>query len=396
MQKNRGLIELSLVMMLLLLVMPVSTLAHSSNSENGFLPESNGSWTEMSPAIAPQARVDSDLVYDSQSDMVILFGGGYPLMNDTWVYSYEDDTWTEMTPALAPDVRSGHGLAYDSQSDRVILFGGFKEFDGNDKHVNYNETWAYDYDSNTWINMEPAFMPSARFKGTMAYDEASDRVILFGGILDGTIFALDFWAYDYNSNTWENMTSIMEAGIGYQREHNPRARYDAPMAYNSEADQIILYSGFGATALRDTWIYDYNVNTWSKPWPTGYPTEIPGTLAYNSEEDICVFFGGTFDFEETSLSSETWILNYTLDERSAWINVNPPNPPTARSRAPLAYDVDSNRIIMFGGKGSNDVVYNDTWAYGQHEPPPDFTLTFLGVGIAAVAIVVIVVFAKRR
>jgi hypothetical protein len=384
-------------MILFLLMTPVSTLAHSNNSEGVFHSASNGSWTEMSPAVAPQNRVDSDLVYDSQSDMVILFGGRYPLIDDTWVYSYEDDTWTEMTPALAPDVRSGHGLAYDSQSDRVILFGGFKEFDGNDKHVNYNETWAYDYDSNTWINMEPAFMPSARCKGTMAYDEESDRVILFGGILDGTIFALDFWAYDYNSNTWENMTDIMEAGIGYQREHNPRARYDAPMAYNSEADQIILYSGFGATALRDTWIYDYNVNTWSKPWPTGYPTEIPGTLAYNSEDDICVFFGGTFDFEETSLSSETWILNYTLDERPAWINANPLNSPTARSRAPLAYDVDSNRIIMFGGKGSSGVVYNDTWAYGQHIDSEDsLDVILLLVGIAVVAIGVIVVFTKRR
>ena len=85
-------------------------------------------------------------------------------------------------------------MAYDAGSDRGILFGG----------TGGSETWAYDFNSNTWTKMNPVVHPSGRWGHVMAYDEESKRVVLFGGGT-GITPSNETWAYDFNSNTWTHM-----------------------------------------------------------------------------------------------------------------------------------------------------------------------------------------------
>jgi hypothetical protein len=42
----------------------------------------------------------------------------------------------------------------------------------------------------------------------MAYNSVADRVIMFGGQVDKTSFKYtnETWTYDFNTNTWTNMT----------------------------------------------------------------------------------------------------------------------------------------------------------------------------------------------
>src|SRR3989442_15890746 len=83
-----------------------------------------------------------------------------------------------MSPAASPLARSHHAMAYDSGSDRVILFGGYSSCCGG---IALGDTWAYDFNANTWTDMTPAVAPTSRESSAMAYDSQSDRVILFGG-----------------------------------------------------------------------------------------------------------------------------------------------------------------------------------------------------------------------
>jgi hypothetical protein len=351
------------------------------------------SWIEMSPAIAPPGRGDSALVYDSGSDVVILFGGilgiGRGKLNDTWAYSYESNTWTNKSPSIAPDERGAHGLAYDSESDRVILFSGFIRIDDVTGHVCYNETWEYDYVSNTWTNLQPATVPTPRVYASMAYDEDSDRIILFGGILEGTSVASDTWSFDYDTNTWENMNPLF----------GPSGRFAAAMTYNSDTDQIILSGGTrdGRTGLTDTWAYDYDHNLWTNLNPSVPPTQSPMYMTYDAEEGTCVFFSEDEDCNETN------IYNCTSN---SWSSSTPSIHPTARTRAPLVYDSNSEMTILFGGViGRYDNLLTDTWAYNSTlEEVPDsvngpildpFILAAIlgGVGIV---IAVIVVFIRKK
>src|SRR3989440_12002406 len=154
--------------------------------------------------MTPPAPTSPLMPYASRFRSVILFGGlslvgnVSILLGDTWAYDLNANTWTNLNPGNAPRVRYIHALAYDSESDRVILFGG--AYGSGNATFLLNDTWAYDFNTNTWTNMNPANAPPARYGHAMAYDSRSDRVILSGG------FYNDTWPYDSNTNTWTTMT----------------------------------------------------------------------------------------------------------------------------------------------------------------------------------------------
>jgi hypothetical protein len=390
-----------LVLALFLLAVPVSNLAYVESGDCLSSLDYNDSWTEMSPVVAPPGRVDSPLAFDSESDVVIVFGGirgpGLPAHGDTWAYSYENNEWTNMSPTVAPDVRGAHLIVYDSESDRVILFGGLIRVDEGPNHVCFNDTWAYNHNNNTWTNMQPTTAPTGRVYPAMGYDQESDRVILFGGILEGTTVAADTWAYDYNTNTWENMNP----------PSLPSTRFAATMAYNSAADKMILTGGAaGATSgYTDTWSYDYDTNTWTNLNPSEPPEDSAMFMTYDVEDDICIFFG------EGDENAKTKIYNYTSN---TWTNLTHSTHPPGRVRSPLAYDVNSDVTILFGGMtGWYENRPNDTWAF-NYQPPPDTTTTttsttttedgewlldplWLAVGAgAAVLVVVVFVYVRKQ
>src|SRR5947208_3490864 len=131
---------------------------------------------ELMGLVAPSQRTSPAMAYDSRSDRVILFGGATTAGNldDTWGYDFETNTWMNMEPAVKPPGRAYHAMAYDSGSDRVILFSGSSAVGP------LNDTWAYDFGANEWTNMTPASSPAVGSNHDMAYDSQSDRVILFG------------------------------------------------------------------------------------------------------------------------------------------------------------------------------------------------------------------------
>ncbi|UCE10876.1 MAG: hypothetical protein JSW61_02815 [Candidatus Thorarchaeota archaeon] len=399
---KRRLIVAALIVPLLLSLMPYPACVEPDFIRFGFVAVDNGVWTEMNPADCPVARFDSPLVYDSESDRVIMYGGhqgrDIGMLNDTWAYDYETDTWTDMSPTIAPSARASYMMAYDSESDVVILFGGHIRIDETIGHVCHNDTWAYDYDSNTWTNMNPPLAPTARVYSAVAYDSESDRIIIFGGILEGTVLASDTWAYDYNTNTWEEMDPSTQ----------PSTRFHMSVAYNSEADLIILFGGSRPSLQRDTWSYDYNADNWTRLSPDSRPVEQSGHMTYDPVTDQCIFFGGYFGSDETILSSATWAYDYSTNN---WTVLETSVAPLNRARAPIVYDVDSERVIMFGGIGPEEdfaLLYNDTWAFDVIEEvtttttttPPDggidVTIVVLAVLVTVGVLAVLVVFVRRK
>src|SRR5437899_10375839 len=128
------------------------------------------------------------MAYDSQSARTIMFGGnagGNAPGNETSAFTAENPTqdsetdWTNMNPSDAPAGYLNMAMVYDSDADRMVAYGGW---DGTDDFS--NETWAYDFDANTWTNLPPVGGPSARWLMRSAYDCATRRTILFGGLAE--------------------------------------------------------------------------------------------------------------------------------------------------------------------------------------------------------------------
>ena len=210
-------------------------------------------------ADGPVKHLGARIAYDAESDRVILFGGynvaGPYLYEDTWAYDYNSDTWTEMKPSTSPPGRNYQAMAYDDKADRVLMYGG-SDFDG--PHLSL---WAYDFNTNTWQERPPSEpYPSGREYNVMVYDAESDRTLTFGGDFSG-IAGSEIWSYDYNTNTWTMFEP--SNGPGYRSRH--------ALVYSPATDRLILFGGQIEHTLfkysNETWTYDLNTNTWTNMTP---------------------------------------------------------------------------------------------------------------------------------
>jgi N-acetylneuraminic acid mutarotase len=210
-------------------------------------------WEARETEAGPTELLGASMVYDAGSDRMIVFGGfmiGSDVNAQTWAYDTDSNTWEPMHPKPHPSARNYYSMAYDAESDRVILFGGD---DGVDV---LGDTWAYDYDSDSWTNMTPTRSPASRDYSWMVYDSSGDRMLLFGGSNDmETATFDDTWTYDFNDNIWTRV----EVG-------GPTARAWHAMAFDAETRSIILFGGGLAREefTAETWIYDARANTWSQ------------------------------------------------------------------------------------------------------------------------------------
>jgi N-acetylneuraminic acid mutarotase len=282
----------------------------------------NNTWTIMSPESVPYQKTNSKMVYDSESEKVINFGGTYAedyASNQTWIYDYLEDSWTNIDPPNAPRLRVGHTMAYDSESDIVIMFGGSipKDYNPYGGNMGYNDTWGYDYNTNTWTNITPSISPLGRSNSILTYDSESDKIVLFGGYHShtvsayydptGEVYQRDTWTYDYNTNTWENVTPST----------SPDPRIGTNMAYDSESDRIILVGGsthLDPTGMEDeVWSFDLNSEIWTQMNPSTNGRR-SFSIAYDAESDKIVVFGGTNSTTLTSYNAETWMYDFNTDE----------------------------------------------------------------------------------
>jgi len=356
----------------------------------------------------PSDRNSMFIAYDSESDRTIMFGGwteDFESLGDTLAYDLNTNTWENKSPTIAPGKRAGYAFAYDNEADRVILFSGGRNGSSSTLE-NWNDTWAYDYDSNTWENLAPTQMPPPRLCGTMVYDSESDVCILFGGIPDGGSFIGDTWAFDYNTNNWTNMNPLV----------SPSSRV-AGMAYDIESDRVILFGGGGydnwpIEMHTDTWVYDYNSNTWTEMTPADSPTSM-GFITYDEESDLCVFHGGALDWFEESIVSETWTYKYSTN---TWTEVKTNPHPGPRSRIAITYDSESDRTILYSGgqlviedneweNATYDII-NDLWTFDANTERwkqiwgddgfDPIVIIIIGGGVTILAIVILFFIQRKR
>ncbi|MFX1303088.1 MAG: Kelch repeat-containing protein [Promethearchaeota archaeon] len=354
-------------------------------------------------------RGNPGMAYDSESDVIVIFGGWNTSTTpgdgprDTWIYDFNADTYTKKTPAPAPRRRAESCMVYDSLRDRIVLFGGLENWTVSGER---NDTWIYDYNSDTWTELFPVSAPSERRAAQMAYDSESDRIILFGG-MDGfpypsATFYNETWAYNPGSNTWQKMSPVL----------SPRARTNHFMSYDSESDRIILFGGCPGLAygsLYETWAYDYNSDIWVNLTSNIHPSKrSEHKMAYDSESDRIVLFGGG---TETVTYGDTWLYNYN---NNSWEQMNPATSPTPRVRHAAAYDSESDRVIIYGGTydpwpaGTSMVSTDKTWAYdvntdswtevdvgdtGGDNGIPGYNILFL---IGTLSIIVIMITKKNK
>jgi hypothetical protein len=222
-------------------------------------------WTQLSPAASPPPLTGAAMAYDPQAGVDIRVGGPAPTSAGGPNYSTYGlsltasggPTWTALVPygTASPSFRYGASLVYDPQTQTLVLFGG------QTPSGYLNDTWTYNGATGTWSEATPATSPPARAYASMVYDAASGTVILFGGTNASGQLG-DMWQWD--GSTWTQITANSDPAAATL----PPARSGAAMAEytpsGSAEPSIVLYGGTGAVtasgsnqttigALDDTW-----------------------------------------------------------------------------------------------------------------------------------------------
>ncbi len=237
----------------------------------------SGRWEKMHPQVKPPNSSGDTMAYDTESDLVILYSG-----QDIWVYDYNTDSWQQQL-SPSPGTLWGAAMAYDEESDRMILFG-----------FPSNETWAYDCNTDSWQAMHPDSAPPVRQYAAMAYDTAADRVVLYGGGTgiappDYTLVYDDTWLYDYNTNSW----SAVATG------KRPGRRVYHTMAYVPAIDRTVLFGGISYEddnpADGELWLFDAYTGSWKTVAGevSGFVPRRKHGMVFDSVLEALVVYGGT-------------------------------------------------------------------------------------------------------
>jgi len=197
-------------------------------------------WTQINPLHKPSARSGHEMVYDSISKKVLLFGGAWnaSYSNETWEWDGAD--WTLLNPVDKPVARYDFSMVYDNVHGKVILFGGGIGV----SPYNANDTW--EWSGANWIQKSPATSPSARGFHSMFFDSSREKIFLFGGYKSGE-----------NDETWEwNGTNWSQVIL----QSKPSARSGHAIVYDSAQGYAILSGGNSSAPNDETWLWNGGAN----------------------------------------------------------------------------------------------------------------------------------------
>lgn len=260
-------------------------------------------------ATNPGGSAGGDMAYDSKEKLSILSVISDDLKElQTWAYDSIENTWEQLANAPTPPML-GQRIVYDAESDRIIMFGGLDMT----KYKFVDETWVYDYHTDKWTNMEPVTHPRGRNYVGMVYDPKADRVVLWGDWNKNYTAGTDdgIWTYDYNKNTWESYK---------HRRDGPVVRDYMMIAYDDIMDKIIMYGGY-EYGNDETWAYDLTTDSWQQMTPSTNPGVISRYgMVYAENVKAFILFGGQDGALNYQYLADTW--SYDMGSNT-WTNIFP-------------------------------------------------------------------------
>ncbi len=203
----------------------------------------------------------------------------------------------------------------------------------------------------TWTPM-PRQWPIARLEAPMAYDSANQRVVVFGGYDHNYNRNNEVWEYYPAYQVWRNATPSSGAA--------PVPRSASAAAYDSARGHVLVFGGLddGRVWLGDTWEWDCAARSWTQVATGGTagvnrPEARQGAgMVYDPANDRFVLFGG---IDQNQFYRDTWVFAPgTRTWSKLTTGVSSGNARLLRGRGFHSMTVSSdNRIFLFAGEGYN-------------------------------------------
>ncbi len=136
----------------------------------------------LTPGVTGTPTQRRDNTGAASNDKMYVFGGRSGNATTTVLnalYEFDGTTWTLKTAegaAGSPPARGGACVAWNFASNKLVVFGG------DDGAGNFfGDTWEWDPTTNAWTNVNPVLAPSARRFSAMTFDPTWNGMLLFGG-----------------------------------------------------------------------------------------------------------------------------------------------------------------------------------------------------------------------
>ena len=181
--------------------------------------------------------------------------------------------------------------------------------------------------------------PSARFDFDMVFDPARRRVVLFGGAISmtpGNNLVNDTW--EWNGSEWTQTADI-----------GPSPRMGHALAYDSQRQRVVLFGGTGTTylGLGDTWEWDGE--SWTQVADTGPSARTHHAITFDSRRNRVILFWGVGADQIALADTWVWDGNEWAQEQDSG--------PKGRFGHKLVYDSGRNRVVLLGG--NNRIVTSE-------------------------------------
>ena len=309
--------------------------------------------TSTAPNAAPPDLYYGTSAYDPVDNETVYFGGcNYNVCgtNYTWVFSR--GTWTNITnPYDAPSARYAQAMDYDPNMQAVLLFGGESP-----NGAFLADTWTFQggiWTNLTWVTPAYANPPIGRAYASMAFDPDPEvnGSVLFGGDSDdgylNTTFVWEAWS------GWVKFTGS---------DLYPPELAGAAMAFDPASDYLVLYGGSEDCLFcfsTETW--EFISGNWFEAYPFTSPSEYAyasaNYMAYDPLLSGLLFFGG-INGDLIGVNS-TWLFS-----NGDWYNETPSNAPPDVFGYGLSFDPTGTNPMLVGGQDFNTgEIYNNTWVF---------------------------------
>lgn len=140
------------------------------NNKSDEIIVAKGKWEIKFPKPEPSARWGHVMVFNPQSNKILLYGGNNKkeALTDTW--EWDGNNWERIYTKNEPKPSFTQSICYDSKKKRMILL---------------TEKSTYEYVNKNWneiVGQQPD--PAPRIDHAIGYIESIDKVIMFGGDIE--------------------------------------------------------------------------------------------------------------------------------------------------------------------------------------------------------------------
>jgi hypothetical protein len=245
--------------------------------------------------------------------------------------------------------RGASSVAYDPLSRKILLFGGhLGPYDTNSGPPFCDDTWAWN--GTDWTQLHPAHHPSARAWAAMAFDTQANRLLLYGG---GTFYDMGTTSHDttwhWNGSDWQSVALDRKGGLALD------------LLFDSMASAPNL--GLMKIGGGNSWVntpngyqvpraaaYNWTGRGWARTSSDGPPEPNSPSLVFDPNLAAFLMFGGVVPGGDPGCGSGQPDM-WTTDGKT-WTELNPAGPRPCGGMGAMTYDPAHKVVVWVGADGT--------------------------------------------